>query len=334
MSWYHTVDPRRINDRRVRGLSLLARVLWAHLLVGEAATKVPGLARGGPAGLAEVLDQRAEDVERALAELERAQAVEVDRAERVIRLIDVAADHRAAAGSLQTVRHWLTHARDLPRSAVAGRHFADLAGLCRERGLGGAAEEWDRLSREHDPGGATSAPDVPKDMSDGPAGRESVGVRALPEAPPMPLPGALDQRSDRIGIEIGDRDNPPTPQGGEEGRTRVDEALEVLRTGARDLGTSGPSGLTGAERRRLRRSGRDDPGLLEELPELARRQLERVRRDLAAGRDTRHLLTIGDVLREAPRLRGATHLDGPARAPPGAARPGMFRSVDHEEKHA
>lgn len=133
MTYYATVNPLRPSDPRVLSLSTLSQLLWCHLLFGEfhKATRIPGLARGGPATISEHLGLDYAEVKSALEALETAQAIEMDRRALLVRLPGVVReDYRIPASSPNHSRGWLRSAMELPTCEVLGRHLAEIVEVC------------------------------------------------------------------------------------------------------------------------------------------------------------------------------------------------------------
>jgi len=315
VSWYHTVSPVRPSDERLRGASLLARHLWAHFLVSELATRLPGLVRGGLATIAEHIGESPEATLAAIEEMRDRGAVEFDLVARVIRLVGVALDDfEIPAKSGATIGGWLRVAKELPRCEVMARHAEEFAALCPAR-----ADDWNALAarcRRQAPARPLRALDS---SSMAPAG-------PLPGAPAA-LPGPdLDLDLDPIDLDL---DPPLPPRGGNEvlgvanrvliadderAHPEVPEALEILASGREQLGCPAlPPSATEVRRAVQRLRDRDALAL---LPGLVRRHVDLVRQAWTEGRDERSTLTLRGVVRRLDAL--AVGNDERARAPPSS----------------
>jgi len=313
VSWYHTVSPVRPSDERLRGASLLARHLWAHFLVSELATRLPGLVRGGLATIAEHIGESPEATLAAIEEMATRGAVEFDLQARVIRLVGVALDDfEIPAKSGATIGGWLRVARELPRCEVMARHAEEFAELCPAR-----AEDWRALAARCRRQAPARPPHALDTSSMAPAG-------PLPGAPAA-LPGP-DLDLDPIDLDL---DPPLPPRGGNEGsrvpdrvliadderaHPEVPEALEILASGREQLGCPAlPPSATEVRRAVQRLRDRDALAL---LPALVRRHVDDVRQALTEGRDERSTLTLRGVVRRLDTLALGT--DERARAPPSS----------------
>lgn len=305
MSWYHTVSPARLADDRLRGASLLARHLWAHFLVSELATKLPGLVRAGLATIAEHIEESPESTLAALGELQDRGAIEFDLSARVLRLVNVALeDFEIPAKSTSTISGWIRVARELPRCEVVARHAEEFAALCASR-----AEEWIALAAR-----------CRRSPVSSPAG----APHGAPSTPRAALPSPdLDHDPDHDP----DLDPPLSPKGGNEGsrgasrvliaddeRTHpeVPEALAVLAQAREQLGLPALPPSAREVRTAVRRLQERDAVAL--LPTLVRRHVDAIRRGLEAGRDERSTLSLRGVVRRLDTLAALD--DERARAPP------------------
>lgn len=127
-SW---VDPRMWDDDKFVALDDLARTVWMYLLTGPEATQsCPGLIILGTAGLAEAMRRSTLDIANALQRLERAGMVEVDAANRVIR-VPKAPMYRAP-GNANVVRGWHRRWTSIPSAELRERHVVALVEAWRQ----------------------------------------------------------------------------------------------------------------------------------------------------------------------------------------------------------
>jgi len=136
-SIYRSCSPRRVAAPMLVARTLVARVVYLHLLVGELAGQVPGIVRAGAGAIAEEVNLDVSDVRAALAELELFGLADVDQAARLIRLPGVAEDAARLAATPNVVVGWARVLAELPECAVRARHAETLRDLVREdqRGL-------------------------------------------------------------------------------------------------------------------------------------------------------------------------------------------------------
>lgn len=299
-AWTISVHPLRLNDARVRRCSVLARLLWSHLLCSDLAKKIPGLVRAGPMTVAEHLGEGVAEVEAALGELADAGAAEVDQGARLIRLVGVAEDY-AADGSGNMAIHWLRQLSEVPQVPLVGRLVEEfLADVPLPRETRGEFEQ----------------------MRDRCLGRAQ---RALPEARSAASPKELtaDPEPAESNKDAKAKTKARDTISAKELAARLDEAQRLLEKGREALGFDDePEPITTKLKRAARRA---DPSVIRKLPVIVRRACERRRRELREGKDYRHLLTLTHLIRDADQYMNAAQYDVPegtsARSPPGTGPP-------------
>ena len=192
-SIYRSCSPGRVAARKLVARSLLARVLYLHLLVGEVAGQVPGIVRAGVGALADECALDSTDVRAGLLELETYGLAEVDEDARLIRLPDVAEDAGRLVDSPKVVVGWAKVLAQMPACRVRARHAAVLAAMVQEgqRHLFEAISEgirypFDTLSKEY-PKGIDTLPNQDTDTEQHPEQDQKDTPREA--APPVPVPG-------------------------------------------------------------------------------------------------------------------------------------------------
>lgn len=326
-SIYRSCSPRRVAAPVLVARTLVARVVYLHLLVGELAGQVPGIVRAGAGAIAEEVGLDVGDVRAALAELEQFGLAEVDQVARLIRLPGVAEDAARLAATPTVVVGWARVLAELPECAVRARHAATLRGLAREdqRGLfEPMAMGPDTLSR----GSRDPSETLPRQDTDS-SRTQTAGEQEQPRAEPL----ALTIGPNRPQSATPKRARRPDPSASpdvaavwsEFQRLRVDLGLLKAGTVRRE---------PAVEQARLLSAGLQRAGGVEQLLTVIRRQAESLRRQAeregvaaheCGGAEFYDLSTICTAKR-ITKMLDAPYLDerrqaAPARASPRPQRP-------------